>query len=145
MAADDPITVLSEHEAWQLLGTARVGRLATVIDRQPDIFPVNFVVDGQSLVFRTAEGSKLLQLIVNSGVAFEVDSWHERSGWSVVVKGEAAEVTDQADLDHIDTLGLTPWVPTVKNHFIRIKAAEISARRFAFGVEPDREPDYTRE
>ena len=145
MANQPPITRLDEAEAWQLLGSAQVGRLATVIERQPDIFPVNFVLDGPAVVFRTAEGSKLLQLIVNSGVAFEVDSWHERSGWSVVVKGEAAEVTDQADLDHIDTLGLTPWVPTVKNHFIRIRAAEISARRFAFGVEPDREPDYTSE
>ena len=145
MAAHDPITVVSEEEAWTLLGTAPVGRLATVIDRQPDIFPVNFVVDGHSVVFRTAEGSKLLQVIVNSGVAFEVDSWQEGTGWSVVVKGEAAEVTNGAELDQIEKLHLSPWVPTVKNHVIRITATEISARRFAFGAEPDREPDYTSE
>ena len=105
MAADDPITVLSEHEAWQLLGTARVGRLATVIDRQPDIFPVNFVVDGQSLVFRTAEGSKLLQVTVNERVAFQADGWVTDTGWSVVAKGTAAVAQALTEVDGLSVVG----------------------------------------
>jgi nitroimidazol reductase NimA-like FMN-containing flavoprotein (pyridoxamine 5'-phosphate oxidase superfamily) len=145
MANRPPITRLDEAEAWQLLGSAQVGRLATVIERQPDIFPVNFVLDGPAVVFRTAEGSKLLQLIVNSGVAFEVDSWTESTGWSVVVKGHAQELTEWDDLARVEQLPLRPWVPTLKTHFIRIAVDQIEGRRFVFGDEPEREVDYTTE
>lgn len=145
MATRSPVTRLDEDEAWQLLGSATVGRLATVIERQPDIFPVNFVLDGPTVVFRTAEGSKLLQLIVNSGVAFEVDQWDADSGWSVVVKGQAQEVTDWDDVARVERLPLQPWVPTVKTHFIRITVEQIEGRRFVFGDEPERDLDYTSE
>ena len=143
MASDSPITHLSEAEAWHLLGSASVGRLATVIDRQPDIFPVNFVVDGPAVVFRTAGGSKLLQLTVNAVVAFQADGWDEGTGWSVVVKGTAREVEDSDGLRRAERLGLRSWVPTVKEHVIRIEADDIEGRRFAFGDEPESEPDYT--
>lgn len=145
MPTQSPVTRLDEDEAWQLLGSAQVGRLATVIERQPDIFPVNFVLDDQTVVFRTAEGSKLLQLIVNAGVAFEVDQWDAGSGWSVVVKGHAEEVTDADDLARVEDLPLQPWVPTVKTHFIRITVEQIDGRRFMFGDEPERDLDYTTE
>jgi len=135
-----PVTHLSEAQALELLVGAMVGRLATVIDRQPDIFPVNFVLDGTSVVFRTAEGSKLLQLTANSGVAFQADGWNSDGGWSVVVKGNAEEVTDAIERGRIEEL-LHPWVPSVRTHVIRIVATEIVGRRFVFGEEP--EPDYT--
>lgn len=143
MAPQPPITELTEADAWQLLGSAPVGRLATVMDRQPDVFPVNFVLDGDSVIFRTAEGSKFLQLIVNSRVAFEADGWDQTDGWSVVIKGAAHEVTDKDDLTRIARLHLKPWVQTVKSHVIRIAADEIEGRRFRFGEEPEPEPDYT--
>ncbi|MBK8446608.1 MAG: pyridoxamine 5'-phosphate oxidase family protein [Micropruina sp.] len=145
MPTQSPVTRLDEDEAWQLLGSAQVGRLATVIERQPDIFPVNFVLDGQTVVFRTAEGSKLLQLIVNAGVAFEVDQWDAGTGWSVVVKGHAEEVSDSDELARVERLPLQPWVPTVKTHFIRITVEQIDGRRFMFGDEPERDLDYTTE
>ena len=145
MAPQSPVTRLSEAEAWELLGTAQVGRLATVIDRQPDIFPVNFVLDGPAVVFKTAGGSKLLQLTVNTSVAFQADGWTGAEGWSVVVKGTASEVEDWDSLARIERLSLRPWVPTVKDHFIRIVVAEIEGRRFVFGDEPESEVDYTTE
>ncbi|MFT4295342.1 MAG: pyridoxamine 5'-phosphate oxidase family protein [Micropruina sp.] len=141
MATSTPIERLTETEAWRLLGGAAVGRLATVINRQPDIFPVNFVTDGTSVVFRTAEGSKLLQLTVNARVAFQADDWDDITGWSVVVKGTAEEVTDPADLDRVESLPLRPWVATVKTHFVRIAVDEIEGRRFVFGDEPEAEID----
>ncbi|MFZ1410449.1 MAG: pyridoxamine 5'-phosphate oxidase family protein [Micropruina sp.] len=136
MHHDDPVATLSEESCWSLLAEASVGRLATVIDRQPDIFPVNFVLDGPSVVFRTAEGSKLLQLVINSGVAFEADSWDEDSAWSVVIKGDATEVTDPVELATVEELALRPWVPTVKQHVVRITPREVAGRRFRFGPEP---------
>ncbi len=138
--ASSPVTQLSADEAWELLAAAPVGRLATVLGGQPDIVPINFVVDGHSLVFRTAEGAKLLSLTVHDAVAVEADSWDGDSGWSVVAKGTAAEVSG-SQTGRLDELGLRPWVPTVKLHYVRITVTEISGRRFRFGEEPER--DYT--
>ena len=50
---------LSTAESWDLLREAVVGRLAVMSDDRPDIFPVNHLVDHESVVFRTAAGSKL--------------------------------------------------------------------------------------
>ena len=114
-----------------------MGRLATAVAGQPDIAPVNFVVDGRSLVFRSAEGAKLLALTINPAVALEADSWEGDSGWSVVAKGTASQVTGTAEIAHAESLPLRPWVPTVKLHFVRIEVSEISGRQFRFGPEPD--------
>ena len=140
MTQQSPVTRLSKAEAWELLRSSPVGRLATVIDRQPDIFPVNFVVEGTSVIFRTAEGSKLLQVTVNARVAFQADGWVTDTGWSVVVKGAATEIEDADERDRIERV-LHPWVATVKTHVIRIDVDEIEGRRFVFGEEP--EPDVS--
>ena len=78
------------HEAWTILRTATVGRLAVVGGDGPEIFPVNFVVDHGSVVFRTAAGSKLA-MARGHRVAFEADGYTEttREAWSVVLKGMA--------------------------------------------------------
>jgi nitroimidazol reductase NimA-like FMN-containing flavoprotein (pyridoxamine 5'-phosphate oxidase superfamily) len=52
-----------------------------------DIFPVNYTVDGESIVFRTAEGSKLTEVTINDEVLFEVDEYTATDAWSVVVRG----------------------------------------------------------
>ena len=53
--SSNPVTVLEESRCWDLLASQEVGRLATAVQGFPEIFPVNFVVDGESIVFRTAE------------------------------------------------------------------------------------------
>lgn len=136
MSDDAPITEVAEDQAWELLGHVKVGRLATSLGGQPEIFPVNFVLDDRSVVFRTGQGSKLFELTANSLVAFEADSWDADNGWSVVVKGRAASVEDQDEIDRIESLHLTPWIATVKQVFVRITPTEISGREFAFGDEP---------
>lgn len=138
MSNSNPVTVIPGPRCWELLAGQQVGRLATAVDRSPDIFPVNFVVDGESLVFRTAEGSKLFALTVNSEVAFEVDAWGDTDGWSVVVRGTAEAIEDYEELLRVEQLPLLPFVPTVKQHYVKIVCSEISGRHFAFGPEPER-------
>lgn len=106
----------------------------------PEIFPLNFVVDGESVVFRTAEGSKLVELVINEQVAFEVDGWNDNGGWSVVVKGLASVVPAGEQHDRAEALPLRPWIPTIKTNFVRITASEVTGRRFEFG--PDPLPEY---
>ncbi|MBP8920359.1 MAG: pyridoxamine 5'-phosphate oxidase family protein, partial [Micropruina sp.] len=95
-------------------------------------------VEDSSVIFRTSEGSKLLQLTVNTRVAFQADGWVTDTGWSVVVKGTATEVTDADERDRIERV-LHPWVATVKTHVVRIDVDEIEGRRFVFGDEPEPE------
>ena len=135
MTQPAPVTRLPADESWLLLRSSPVGRLATVLNRQPDIFAVNFLVEGSTVFFRTAEGSKLLQVTVNARVAFQADHWTAATGWSVVAKGTAEEIDDADERDRIERL-LHPWVATVKTRVIRIDVDEIEGRRFVFGDEP---------
>ena len=85
---------LTKSECFELLSGERLGRVAVVDDQGPIVFPVNFVLDRHMVVFRTDEGTKLDAATRGSRVAFEVDGTDEaaRTGWSLVVRGEATEV-----------------------------------------------------
>lgn len=134
---NEAITELTEGESWALLRGAPIGRLATTIGDDIEVFPVNYVLDGESLVFRTSQGSKLFELTVNSRVAFEVDSYGAEGGWSVVVHGEARVLSDGEELARAERLPLRPWIPTVKTTYVRIAPHLVSGRRFRFGDEPE--------
>lgn len=122
---------LSESESWVLLREALVGRLAVSVDDAPDIFPVNHVVDHGTLVFRTAEGTKL-SAAVGHRVAYEVDGYDPTTGqaWSVVVKGTAKEMTALYDVIDTMALPLFPWHAAPKPRIVRIEPHEVSGRRF---------------
>lgn len=140
-AHHDPSEVLDEPTCWELLRGTSVGRLAVDVAGQPDIFPINFVVDGSSIVFRTAAGTKLAAAVLMRHIAFEIDGYEpdDRSVWSVVVKGVATEVEGMADLFAADELPLYPWVSTFKPAFVRIDARQVTGRRFH--VAADATPD----
>src|ERR1700677_2914932 len=67
---------LSVDECLELLKAHQFGRVAVVIDGQPIIFPVNYAIDGDAVVFRTDPGSKLSGAAMGR-VAFEVDGVDE--------------------------------------------------------------------
>jgi nitroimidazol reductase NimA-like FMN-containing flavoprotein (pyridoxamine 5'-phosphate oxidase superfamily) len=126
------INILDVDECWALLRSNEVGRLAVSIANRPDIFPINYVVDGQTIVFRTAEGTKLAGAVLGIAVAFEIDGYDTASGetWSVVVKGGAVEIENMYELFDAQDLPLFPWNAAPKHRFVRIVPAEITGRRF---------------
>ena len=70
MSADDaPVTVLSEDESWSLLSSMSLGRIVTILGGQPEIFPVNFVTQRRTVLFRTAQGTKLYSAVMGNWVA----------------------------------------------------------------------------
>src|SRR6476660_2089025 len=104
------LAIIEEHECWELLRSVPVGRLAM---NSPDgllVIPVNFVVAGETVVFRTAEGG-LLSGAAGWGreVAFQADRIEEalKWGWSVLVQGQLRRVPDE----EAEALlaGVTPW------------------------------------
>ena len=90
---------LALEECWALLERHTVGRLAVDIAGRPDIFPVNYVVDCDTIVFRSGAGTKLAGAVLNRHVALEIDGYapDERVTWSVVVKGSARELESMSD------------------------------------------------
>lgn len=123
---------LENHECWALLRTVSVGRLAVLSDGQPDIFPINYIVDGGTLVFRTGEGTKLAGATGGAQVALEADGVDATTGlaWSVVVKGAAAAVTGTEQLLDTAALYLFPWQAGRKDTFVRVTPGSITGRRF---------------
>ena len=132
----DTVQELDEVQAWEFLTAHRIGRLAIVIGGEPDIFPVNYVVDGQSLVFRTAEGSKLLAASLGGRMAFQVDEWTHEGAVSVLAHG-TPHVMEGEERESATSLELDPWVPTHKEHWVRLEVDEIAGRAFTFGPEPE--------
>ena len=70
-------------ECYRLLRTQQVGRLAVNAEHHPLVFPVNYGMDGDTIVLRTAPGTKL-SAAAHANVTFEVDSIDQvaRRGWS---------------------------------------------------------------
>ena len=141
-ADDDPVTVLSEDESWGLLSTVSLGRLVTILGGQPEIFPFNFVTQRRTVLFRTAQGTKLFSAVMSGRVAFEADDHTVAEGWSVIVKGTARQLSANADILDAQEAPLLPWTATLKPVYVRVIAMEITGRRFKFGPEPDRESTF---
>ena len=136
-----PVSILSETECWDLISGSALGRLVTSVEAQPEIFPVNFVVQHRTVLFRTAEGTKLVSAAINNNVLFEVDDHNVREGWSVIIRGTARTLRTQEEIDEAERAQLLPWTATSKQHFVRIRPLRITGRRFVFGAAPDGQPD----
>lgn len=138
MTDNSPIHILDRDAALDKLRTVQLGRLVVHRSDQFDIFPVNFVLDGEDIYFRSAEGSKLFTVALNNEVLFEADEVTDGCAWSVVVRGEANLLTATNDIQYADSLGLKPWIPTLKYNFVKIAVREVSGREFDLDEEPER-------
>jgi len=132
----DPVRVLGDSEAWNLLSSVSLGRLVTIVTGRLEIFPVNFVTHNGAVLFRTAEGTKLFGTVMNDRVLFEVDDHTGAEGWSVVIRGTARVLSTTAEIHDADRAQLIPWVQTEKLRYVQITPNEVTGRHFRFGPEP---------
>jgi nitroimidazol reductase NimA-like FMN-containing flavoprotein (pyridoxamine 5'-phosphate oxidase superfamily) len=137
--SDQSIQVLSPDECLFLLGSRDLGRIAFEVGGQPEIFPINYAVEGRIVVFRTAPGVKL-DSVPKARVAFEVDDWDSKLGigWSVVVKGRAEEVTWNLGraAEHIRRTSIDSVAPGDRGHWLAIRPSELTGRRFQVRARP---------
>lgn len=140
------VSELTTAECWRLLRAQNLGRLA--VDRDdgsPDVIPVNYVVFGEGIVFRSAPGGKLRSIATQPLVAFEVDGVERSARWSVVVRGAAREMTSATEIEASGARALVSSNPTRKQHFIRVVPSTTTGRRFADPSLAIRDvPDRTR-
>ncbi|MGZ9934990.1 helix-turn-helix domain-containing protein [Streptomyces sp. NC-S4] len=130
---DTELVELSEAECRRLLSTHGIGRVAVFTAEGPAIFPVNYVVAGDDIAFRTS-GEALLARAAGSEVAFEVDHIDDamKQGWSVMAVGEVAGVTDGDALQRLDALARSlPWAGGHRTHWMSITPVRVTGRRVA--------------
>ncbi len=123
---------LAEPECWNLLAGAQVGRVGLLVEERVQVLPVNYALDGRTVLFRTAEGTVLNEASM-SMVAFEVD-WFDgtsHEGWSVVVEGFARDIGDAlgADAERIRHLSLVTWAPGTRPRWFQIEPDAVTGRR----------------
>lgn len=125
------LEVLPRAECMLLLAKATIGRVGVSSGALPTVLPVNYCLDEDRIVIRTVPGTKLDAALANAVVAFEVDDidpiYH--GGWSVVVTGRAFEIADPAELERLETVPVTPWIPSHHKNVIAISTDIVSGRR----------------
>ena len=89
MSESSPVHEIPEEDCWAMLHAEEFGRLAFHLLDEVHITPLNYAVDAhRKIIFRTAEGSKLLGLTINDDVAFEIDTFCEHEARSVMLVEE---------------------------------------------------------
>jgi nitroimidazol reductase NimA-like FMN-containing flavoprotein (pyridoxamine 5'-phosphate oxidase superfamily) len=137
---DTTMESLPADECFRLLATHEIGRIGVNAEHYPLILPVNYAVDGTTLVIRTHPGT-ILRAAEHANVTFEVDEIDRftRSGWSVLVRGQAEEVGPEHRAEIVARTLATevePWAPGDHGHWVRLIVHDISGRRIVRGQLP---------
>lgn len=126
---------LSPGACREKLESATLGRVGMNVGALPVVLPVNFAVDGNSIVIRTTEGTKLSAALDQAVVAFEVDHYDPEAerGWSVMVQGRAHQITESSRIDRAKVLPLRPVTEGgIADRFVEVEMEIVTGRR----VEP---------
>ncbi|ARP73371.1 pyridoxamine 5'-phosphate oxidase family protein [Streptomyces pluripotens] len=136
MYPNDGFRELDRHECLDLLATAPVGRVVHTRQALPAVVPVNFGLDaGGAVLLRTSAASELAHAVDGAVVAFEADAVDAdaQSGWSVVITGRAAVVTDPVETERLDRVGPSSWVPSIDEVLVRIEPELVTGRELVGG------------
>ncbi|MFF4585365.1 pyridoxamine 5'-phosphate oxidase family protein [Streptomyces sp. NPDC001388] len=136
MDANDGFRALDRHECLRLMAGVQVGRIVYTRQALPAVLPVNFRLDHDGAVLvRTSASSELVSAVDGAVVAFEADEVDAatHSGWSVVVTGPAALVTDPAEHARLLMTGPRSWVPAPREAFVRIEPELVTGRALVGG------------
>ena len=121
--------VLEESECLRLLSVERLGRLGMSIGSLPVILPVNYVLDGMTIVVRSEDGEKTRAAALGSVACLEIDfsDRFEHSGWSVLATGRLG-IAPADRAERYEHLALTPWALTGSSRFIELPVELLSGR-----------------
>lgn len=124
-------THLDRPACLALLAGRPVGRLIFTHRALPDVLPVNYRLDGETLLIRLNSGSIAATATRDAVVAFEVDDIDvvTHTGWSVTVVGRAHEITEGSELRRVRALELVTWAGDARDHFVSIAVERITGRR----------------
>jgi CBS domain-containing protein len=137
MIEEDGLDALDEAACRWLLAQEHVGRLALSSAGAPVVFPVNYAVGGDDVLFFTGEGTKLSAAVAAGVAAFEidhVDAWN-RTGWSVVATGRLREVVEPVVVAGARAAGLRPWAEGDRPHLVALQVERLTGRRIVAPID----------
>lgn len=124
------LIVLDRTRSLELLAGCApgVGRLAFNTHGTPHIELVNFILDGEDVIFRVAAGAKLIAASQGGRFALQVDEIDttSRSGWTVTVSGPVYRVHG-ADAERLGER-LSPWAAGEKRFILRMTPLQVYGR-----------------
>ena len=123
---------LTAEECLSLLRTRTVGRIGVVTPSGPVIFPVNYSLVQDAIVFRTLPYGVLANHAQEADVAFEVDDLDDtmQQGWSVLATGQSRRIEDPHEVRTIrGEVDPQPWVDGHRNLYFRVAWTNLSGRR----------------
>jgi uncharacterized protein len=128
------LRVMGIDECLERIASVRVGRLAFHLDGEIAVLPVVHVLEGVDVCFRTAGDSKIQAAVDHARVTYEVDSFDAatRSGWSVVVNGNAV-IADEEDTRALTDGSGRPWIPDEGLVWIRVRTQSVTGRELGAG------------
>ena len=99
-----------------------------MVDGSPIVVPVNHLVDGDDIIFRTSPHTELGRSMARGQVAFQVDDFDDftQAGWSVLVKGTVEY--DDSDPPPVRERP-QPWAEGVRGLVVRIRPSQVTGRR----------------
>jgi len=126
------IEELGREECLALMSTQRLGRLGVMVDGVPLVLPMQFLLDGETVVLQTNQGAKALHAPLTS-VSFEVDQvdWDQGVGWSVIIQGLGEDISTAIDerSEALRSLAVHSWAPPPADRWLMIIPRVITGRR----------------
>jgi uncharacterized protein len=122
---------LDRAECMELLAAKTVGRIAYATQSGARILPVNYILVGDSVIFRTVPAGEIFHHALDSTCAFEIDETDEffQQGWSVVAVGRLQLATEE-DFAQMRYGKLPePWAGGERWMFVRLPCEQVSGRR----------------
>jgi len=126
---DNPIDHLTADEAWHVVRTSQVGRIATLHGNAPEIHPVTYVVHDEHIYFRTGVQSRLLSNTEDQLVAFEVSWQMMQHISSTVIRGAVVVVSEADKVAELDGMPYLDFAPQQEYVWMRIAPNEVRGRR----------------
>ncbi|MFD7624886.1 helix-turn-helix domain-containing protein [Streptomyces sp. NPDC059851] len=132
---DTALVPLDEAECQRLLGTHGVGRIAVFTPDGLAVLPVNYLVAGTGIAFRTSEVATAAKA-AGTEAAFEIDRIDDvtAEGWSVLAVGALTAVTDAGELRHLNAEARSgPWAGGGRTHWMKLTPVRLTGRRVVHG------------
>lgn len=130
---------LNVEECLALLRSRTTGRIAVTTPAGPKIFPVNYALHDDTIVFRTVPYGEIANNAQDAEVAFEVDRTDEeqKAGWSVMAVGTCRRV---ADPDEVRMIKLdwdpAPWADGQRILYLQIQWKDLTGRQVGLSERP---------
>lgn len=135
----DNLIELTTEECLALLEAHKVGSLALQTDGGLRIYPLNYAMVQEQVVFRTLPYGQIANNAHGSEVAFAVDQLDEalKQGWHVLVVGKCERIEDPGEVRLIKSeMDPEPWAEGQRTLYFGIQWTNITGRQVGIQDRP---------